>query len=558
MRAFIFQALAAISLLSTTSARLPIDRRQTSVDSYITTQSPISKAGILANIGDSGSKDGGAKSGVVIASPSTSDPDYLYTWTRDSALVYKLLIDQYTQGRDTSLGAGIDAWVASQGRIQQVTNPSGSVSTGGLGEAKYHIDETAFTGGWGRPQRDGPALRATSIITYANYLLANNQNSKVTGTLWPILKLDLDYVAANWNQTGFDLWEEVNGSSYFTTAVQHRALREGATLATALGDSTRATTYTTQAANVLCFLQSYWSPSQAYAYANINVNNGRSQLDANTILTSIHTFDPNAGCDATTFQPCSDRALAGHYAVVNSFRGSLYPINSAIAAGHGVAVGRYKEDSYYGGHPWYLCTFAAAEQLYAALYQWNKLGSIPVTSVSLPFFKQFLSSAVAGSYASGSTQYQTITTAVKAYADEFIAVNALYTPSNGGLAEQYDRTTGTPKSARDLTWSYAAAITAFERRAGIVPAPWGASGLVAPSTCQTGGGGGGGTTVAVTFSVTATTVWGESIYLTGSLSQLSNWDPNNALALSADSYPQWKSIFAILYHLQRDADNHLT
>ncbi len=52
----------------------------------------------------------------------------------------------------------------------------------------------------------------------------------------------------------FDLWEEVSSSSFFTTAVQHRSLREGAALATAVGD-TAATQYTTQAANILCFLQ---------------------------------------------------------------------------------------------------------------------------------------------------------------------------------------------------------------------------------------------------------------------------------------------------------------
>lgn len=68
-------------------------------------------------------------------------------------------------------------------------------------------------------------------------------------------KLDLDYVAANWNSTGFDLWEEIDGSSFFTIAVQHRALRQGAAFATKQGDSTRASTYTTQAAQVLCFLQ---------------------------------------------------------------------------------------------------------------------------------------------------------------------------------------------------------------------------------------------------------------------------------------------------------------
>ena len=50
--------------------------RAITADSYITTESPIAKTGLLANIGPSGSKSNGAKSGVVIASPSTSSPDY--------------------------------------------------------------------------------------------------------------------------------------------------------------------------------------------------------------------------------------------------------------------------------------------------------------------------------------------------------------------------------------------------------------------------------------------------------------------------------------------------
>ena len=35
------------------------------------------------------------KAGVVIASPSATSPNYLYTWVRDSSLVLKFLIDQY-------------------------------------------------------------------------------------------------------------------------------------------------------------------------------------------------------------------------------------------------------------------------------------------------------------------------------------------------------------------------------------------------------------------------------------------------------------------------------
>ena len=42
---------------------------------------------------------------------------------------------------------------------------------------------------------------------------------------------------ANRNSTGFDLWEEVSGSSFFTINAQHRALVEGSALAAQLGKS---------------------------------------------------------------------------------------------------------------------------------------------------------------------------------------------------------------------------------------------------------------------------------------------------------------------------------
>jgi len=47
----------------------------------------------------------------------------------------------------------IDSFIIAESALQQVTNPSGSVSTGGLGEPKFKIDGTAFTGSWGRYER---------------------------------------------------------------------------------------------------------------------------------------------------------------------------------------------------------------------------------------------------------------------------------------------------------------------------------------------------------------------------------------------------------------------
>jgi glucoamylase len=68
--------------------------QSSTVAAYIASQSPLAKAGLLANIGPSGSKASGALSGIVIASPSNVNPNYLYTWTRDSALVFQAIIDQ--------------------------------------------------------------------------------------------------------------------------------------------------------------------------------------------------------------------------------------------------------------------------------------------------------------------------------------------------------------------------------------------------------------------------------------------------------------------------------
>jgi hypothetical protein len=44
---------------------------------------------------------------------------------------------------------------------------------------------------------------------YCNYLLGKGQKSMVKNTIWPIILNDLKYVGQYWNQTGYDLWEEV-------------------------------------------------------------------------------------------------------------------------------------------------------------------------------------------------------------------------------------------------------------------------------------------------------------------------------------------------------------
>ena len=251
-----------------------------------------------------------------------------------------------------------------------------------------------------------------------------------------------------------------------------------------------------------------------------NTAGGRSGVDANTVLASIQTFDPAAGCDAATFQPCSDKALASLKVYIDSFR-SIYSINKGISSNQPVATGRYAEDVYMGGNvspsspssmphvlilsqPWYLCTAAVSEQLYDALIVWARQGSITVTDISLAFFQQFLASVRPGTYDSSTPTFSTLTSQIRLYADGFLSVVAEYTPKDGGLAEQFGRNDGKPLSAVDLTWNYAAALTAFAARNLTVPVSWGAKGLVVPSVCRKYDG----PTAQVTFHVVAHTVWG--------------------------------------------------
>ena len=207
----------------------------------------------------------------------------------------------------------------------------------------------------------------------------------------------------------------------------------------------------------------------------------------------------------------------------------------------------------------YINTAAAAELLYDAIYQWKKLGSLTITSTSLPFFKDLYSSVQAGTYAASSSTFTSLITAIQNYADGYLSVIEKYTPTSGALSEQFSRSNGTPLSAVDLTWSYASFLTAIARRAGTVPASWGEpTAQTVPSVCQassatgtyTGGPSNPGnssctaaSSCAVTFNELETTTYGQNVFVIGSISALGSWAPENAVALSASKYtsgnPLW-------------------
>lgn len=117
-------------------------------------------------------------------------------------MTFKALIERFIDSGDEDLEPLIQAYITGQAALQGVSNPSGELDTGGLGEPKFNVDSSAFTEEWGRPQRDGPALRATAAIGYARYLLEKGDTDSVTEIIWPVVNNDLSYVSEYWAEDG--------------------------------------------------------------------------------------------------------------------------------------------------------------------------------------------------------------------------------------------------------------------------------------------------------------------------------------------------------------------
>jgi glucoamylase len=107
-------------------------------------------------------------------------------------------VDTFINTYDASLQTEIENYINAQATLQTVSNPSGDLFSGGLGEPKFNADGSAFTGAWGRPQRDGPALRATALIAYSKWLINNGYSSTASSIVWPVIQNDLSYVAQYW------------------------------------------------------------------------------------------------------------------------------------------------------------------------------------------------------------------------------------------------------------------------------------------------------------------------------------------------------------------------
>jgi glucoamylase len=423
------------------------------------------------------------------------------TGVRDAAITMDTLVDVYaddtSSSRASSLTVILDAYTSLQREIQQTSNPSGSFDDlSGLGEPKFNVDGTPFTGSWGRPQRDGPALRALTLMHYLREYNASHPSlwsSEASEDFFKpyytmempprsVIKADLEYVSHFWNHSGFDLWEEIEGLHFFTLMVSARSLRDGSDLARSFGDIGAADWYEEQAGYAENVLAKFWNAQKGHIVETLWSK--RSGLDCGILLGSLHALPADGSEDDAAYPPWSDEILVSLLALTRDQR-DRFPINSSPSEDQddevaensfeGTGLGRYPEDVYdgygtsnRGGNPWFLCTSSAAEVLYRTASHILVAGNMTITDLGLPFYEALLTTSSldvnTGTFGPSDALFHSVIERLQMTGDQFLEVVKAHVDAEGSMSEQFDRVTGYMRGAEDLTWSYGAFLQAVRAR----------------------------------------------------------------------------------------------
>lgn len=431
---------------------------------WLNSEKQVALSKIFANISRSD-----AAPGSVVAAPSRENPNYYFHWIRDASLTMETLAGLYQSTNDPGLKGKLKSVLTQFVDFSRQNQLTPTLT--GLGEPKFNVNGSAFNDKWGRPQNDGPALRAIALIRFARQLLAENQLKYVRERLYDgkaptqsVIKADLEYVSHQWQAPSYDIWEEVKGDHFFTRFVQRRALIEGAELARRLGDPGAATWYESQAGAIQDDMGRFWD-GRGYFDATRDRVDGLaskvSDLDSAVILGVLEGERADGFLTVT-----DDHVMSTFQRLIETFA-ALYPINQ----GHrfpGVAIGRYPEDVYggsdfSGGNPWVLITDGFAEAYYRMAGEFGAAGKI----VMGPGARATLAPLVPGmalrrgeTIESGDPRFQVLLDALRGEGDQYLLCVKAHENPDGSLYEQIQRQSGFMVSAPDLTWSYVSLLRA--------------------------------------------------------------------------------------------------
>ena len=386
--------------------------------------------------------------GSVVASPSSEVPDYFFHWLRDSAAVLdavRILIRR---------GENADAWMerfndfvtfslglrkvsgraflehnprfrdkVTPGFLQFVRSDEDIVSVEGdriLGEPRFNADGAFDFICWNRPQRDGPAARALTCMRFWDDC---RPDGEARLHLKELIHRDLDYTSDNAGELSYDIWEEEWAHHYYTVLVQFAALAKGTHWAGSEVSLNCAAHYREKALALAELLQQFWSEEHGFIRSRLPNYGSESEkaLDFAVILGVLH-----AGLEGGPHSVEDTHIRATFHKLEELFRRD-YALNRGRE--EGFAFGRYRGDNYVSGGAYYFSTFGAAE------YHYRLAAAVPSESASLI-----------------------------AKGDAILSRTRDFIPASGHLSEQFDHTTGEQTSARDLAWSYACFITAWDAR----------------------------------------------------------------------------------------------
>jgi glucoamylase len=431
-----------------------------STDTNLTAIAPHLFALMLRNITSDGyvidAPDTGrpSKPGCVIAAPSyprdtpNVDQNYVYNWVRDAAIT----TFEIAAANVPDNGQILIDYVNFARLCQQNGQPT-------LAHACYTID------GQPRPwteQSDGPALQTLAILAAYNQL--DNPTKALANQ---VISTNVTFLLNEYKNPTVNLWEERSGLSFFARSTQLRCFR--AIAANMFGYPVPAGI--TDAINWLQdALSRHWNGSY---YVTLlappspgNANNSAAAPDVG--------YDPNIDIICAAIYgaiPINDTKLLATAARLRSQWAdagslSLYRINiDDEARGFGPLLGRYPGDLYdgdvahpvRGGHPWALCSCNLAELYYRLATTINGGGGIPLDDLSRPFFAQIgVNNATSPADASAALQV----------AGDRILRGVVFHSDHLELSEQFDGNTGYEKSITNLTWSYAAFLSAVRARTG--------------------------------------------------------------------------------------------
>ncbi len=397
----------------------------------------------------------GTAAGIVIASPSRQEPDYYFHWVRDSALVVNALLGQSPgQPLTPEQLKTVDDFISLSRQIQLTP------SLTGLGEPRFNVDGLAYFGAWARPQNDGPALRALTLLHILDLGVVESRRKKIS----QILEADLDFIRTHFAETSFDIWEEIRADHFYTSLVQMAALKKAEAH---FDPNWNFSIFDCEAARaeIEMRLHRHWSADKKYLSISLNRQEGgdnkKTDLDSAVILGVLHS-----GLDQADFFSVRDaRVLSTAWHLENIFQ-QIYAINQTDLA---PAIGRYEDDVYFGGNPWYLTTLAFAELHYRLAISLRERPQFQITELNIAFFKKAMGSEgnalrVGFDLADDPVMAKKIGRLLIDRGDQFVARVRTHAPADGALSEQFNRVNGFALSARDLTWSYASFLTAIQFR----------------------------------------------------------------------------------------------